>query len=78
MARTRRLPRTGMAWVNQIFQAGQVAQGNIIRRSTRSVSKYTSPELLEQAVRARGFHMAVIGAQYVIVCNTQEGIKVIC
>ena len=74
----KRAPRTGMAWINQVFQAGQVAQGNIVRRSMHSVSKYASPQLLETAVRARGFHMALIGAQYVILCDTKGGIQVVC
>jgi len=67
-----------MAWINQVFQAGQVAQGNIVRRSMHSVSKNASPELLEQAVKSRGFHMALIGTQYVILCDKKGGIQVVC
>jgi hypothetical protein len=67
-----------MAWINQIFQSGQVAQGNIVRRSMHSVSKCASPELLERAVRDKGFHMALIGAQYVILCDKKGGIQVVC
>ena len=73
-----RLPRTGQAWINQVFLAGQVAEGNIVRRSMHTVSKYASPELLEQAVKDRGFHMALIGGQYVILCDTKGGIQVVC
>ena len=66
------------AWINQIFRAGQVNQGNVVRRSMHCVAQYASAEELGQEVRARGFHMALIGEQYVIVCNKQGGIQIIC
>ena len=70
--------RTGQAWIDQVFKSGQAAKGNIVRRSMHSVSKCASPELLEKAVRAREFHMALIGNQYVIVCNRAGAIQIIC
>ena len=66
------------AWINQIFQAGQVNAGNVVRRSVASVEKYTKKGELKREVEARGFHMAVIGDQYVIVCNKDGAIKVKC
>lgn len=78
MAKGGRRIRTGQAWIDQVFKAGQVSQGNIVRRSMHSVARFASPELLERAVRQRGFHMALIGNQYVIVCNTAGNIQIVC
>jgi hypothetical protein len=77
MARTTRR-RTPQAWLNQIFQAGQATQGNIVRRSMATVQQYAGAQALEAEVHRRGFHMAVIGDQYVIVCNRAGTINVVC
>jgi hypothetical protein len=66
------------AWIDQIWQAGQVNQGNVVRRSVHSVMTYSSPRHLENEVRIRGFHMAVIGDKYVIVCNHNGTINIVC
>lgn len=66
------------AWINQIFRAGQVNEGNVVRRSMHDVAKYASAAQLEAEVRARGFHMALIGEQYVIVCNPAGALHLIC
>ncbi len=66
------------AWINQIFAAGQVNQGNVVRRSMHDVAKYASPQALEAAVKAKGYHMALIGNQYVIVCNPNGAIQIVC
>ena len=66
------------AWINQIFRAGQATQGNIVRRSMASVKNYASPSELRKAVKSKKFHMAVIGDQYVIVCNKNGTIHVVC
>ena len=66
------------AWINQIFRAGQVNAGNVVRRSMHDVARYASVAELEREVRARGFHMALIGEQYVIVCNPAGGMQIIC
>ena len=73
-----RLPRTGRAWIEQAFGAAQVREGNIVRRSMHSVAQVASPELLEQIVKERGFHMALIGNQYVILCDPDGQMKIIC
>jgi hypothetical protein len=65
-------------WLNQIWSAGQVAKGNVVRRSLRSVMRYSSRPELENEVRSRGFHMALIGDQCVIICDKEGGINVIC
>jgi len=67
-----------IAWLNQIWQAGQVNEGNVVRRSMLSVATYSSPQDLENEVRARGFHMALIGSQYVIVCNPNGALNLVC
>jgi hypothetical protein len=74
----RRRIRTGRAWIEQVFSAAQVRQGNIVRRSMHSVSRCASPELLEQIVKERGFHMALIGNQYVILCDPDGQMKIVC
>lgn len=66
------------AWINQIFRAGQVNEGNVVRRNMHDVARYASAEELEREVRARGFHMALIGQQYVIVCNPAGAMQLIC
>ena len=56
------------AWIEQIFDAGQVARGNVVRRCVHDVEKYASFSDLLGAVKSRGFHMAVIGDQCVVLC----------
>jgi hypothetical protein len=57
------------AWINQIFRAGQVNKGNIVRRSRDDVWKYASLQMLIYEVSRRGFTMLRIGDQYIIICN---------
>ena len=57
------------AWIEQIFQAGQAGEGNIVRRSRADVEKYASVEELVEAVTSRGFHLIEIGTQLVVICN---------
>jgi hypothetical protein len=66
------------AWIDQIFTAGQVNKGNIVRRSMHSVSANASAKALKREVRKRGFHMAVVGDQYIVVCNKTGTIHVVC
>ena len=66
------------AWIEQIFQAGQVAKGNIVRRCIYDVEKYATFDELVESVKSRGFHMAVIGDQCVILCNVNGTINVVC
>lgn len=66
------------AWIGQIFTAGQVNKGNVVRRNMLDVAKYASPQALEAAVRERGFHMARVGGQYIIVCNCDGEIAIVC
>ncbi len=67
-----------MSWISDIFRAGQANAGNVVRRSMHDVTKYGGVTKLEKEVRARGFHMALIGEQFVIVCNQAGGIQIIC
>jgi len=66
------------AWTDQIWLAGQANKGNVVRRSMKSVMAYSSPRELEIEVRRRGYHMAVMGDQYVIVCNISGTIHLVC
>ncbi len=65
------------AWVNQIFRAGQAHQNGIVRRSARSVRRYTSEEELERAVRKRGFHLVRSRGQYIVFCH-RGNFRLIC
>jgi 2-polyprenyl-3-methyl-5-hydroxy-6-metoxy-1,4-benzoquinol methylase len=69
---------TTNAWLDQVFAAGQVAKGNVVRRSIRDVEKYSSEAELKAAVRQNGFHLAKIGSQYVILCNPPGALEIIC
>jgi hypothetical protein len=66
------------AWTDQIWLAGNVNQGSVVRRNTQSVMIYSSHKELEREVRTRGFHMAVTGGQYVIVCDPAATIHITC
>jgi hypothetical protein len=55
-------------WLRQLFKAGEVAKGNIVRRKKSTVEKYTSMNDLLAEVRRRNFHLIETGEQ-VIVCN---------
>ena len=57
------------AWLNAIFNAGQVNKGNIVRRRKRDVNRYASMADLEAEGRRRGFHLVEIGDQVVVICN---------
>lgn len=65
------------AWINDIFKAASVKNGNIVRRKVADVKKLGSADDLIQEVKNRGFHMVEIGDQYVIICNPGN-MKVIC
>jgi hypothetical protein len=57
------------AWLKQVFAAGQVAKGNIVRRKKTSVARYSSMKDLIAEVKKRDFHMVETGDQVIIICN---------
>jgi phage baseplate assembly protein gpV len=57
-------------WIKQIFQAGQVAKGNIVRRKKSSVTRYATLAQLEAEVRKRKFHLIETGDQVIVICNS--------
>ena len=57
------------AWINQVFSAGQVNKGNVVRRSRRTVERYTTFTELKAEVERRGFHLIETGDQLIIICN---------
>ena len=65
-------------WLKQLFVAGQVAKGNIVRRCISDVEKYSSMAALVAAVKMHGFHLAIIGDQAVVVCNSGGVISIVC
>ena len=58
------------AWINQIFKAGQVSKGNLVRRQKKDVRRFASMAELETEVERRGFHMIETGDQVVVICNS--------
>ena len=57
------------AWIDQIFEAEQAANGNVVRRSVDDVSKYASEEELIEEVKKRGYHLVKCADQFLIICN---------
>lgn len=64
-------------WIDQIFAAGEVAKGNIVRRKVASVERYASIAELEAEVRRRGFHMIRTGEQVIVICNAGQ-VTMVC
>ncbi len=60
------------AWINQIFKAGQVSKGNLVRRQKKDVRRLASMADLEREVRRRGFHLIETGDQVVVICNAGD------
>ncbi len=65
------------AWIEQIFYAGQVNKGNVVRRAIKDVAKLATISELESEVKARGFHMVQINDQFVIICNKHGEVKIL-
>ena len=66
------------AWISDIWRAGQVNKGGIVRRNIHTVAANGGVAKLEQEVKARGFHMARIGEQYLIMCDPKGTMQIIC
>jgi hypothetical protein len=64
-------------WISQIFRAGAVNKGGIVRRSKVDVVRNGGYKALLTAVKQRGFHLVRTGGQYVVICNKGQ-IKVLC
>lgn len=63
------------AWLDQVFQAGQVDRGGVVRRSVHDVEQYTSLTEVVWEAKRRNFHVIETGDQIVILCH--EGSLVI-
>ena len=69
------------AWIAQIFSSIAARNEGIVRRRVADVLRFSptnSPIELEEAVRARGFHMLLSGDQYVIVCSRTGVLQIVC
>jgi hypothetical protein len=58
------------AYINAIFDAKAVRTGDIVRRKIEDVERYASSRYLVEEVARRGFHLLVVGSQYIIICNS--------
>jgi hypothetical protein len=66
------------SWIAQIFRSRAARNGGIVRRRVSDVKHFSSPGELEHAVRARGFHMLLSRDQYVIFCNSEGVLQIVC
>ena len=64
-------------WIRDIFRAGAVNKGGIVRRSRKTVRKNGGYKALLREVKRRKFHLIRTGGQYVIVCNKGQ-VKMLC
>lgn len=71
------MKKNGIEWIEQIFKAGKVNEGSVVWRGIDVVAKHASADELVTAVNKRGFHLAVVGTEYVIICNMKGSINVI-
>ena len=66
------------AWINQIFKAGAVAKGGVVRRNLSDVIKYAgSPQALLVEVKRRNYHLVQTGNQLIVICNSGD-VKIHC
>jgi hypothetical protein len=65
------------AWLAQIFDAQEVKNGGVVRRSVEDVKKYASHDELIKAVKAQEFHLIQTGNQYVVLCHKGD-IRIFC
>ena len=56
-------------WINDIFRAGAVNKGGIVRRSRKDVQKYGGYKALLSEVKKRKFHLIRTGKQYIVIFN---------
>jgi len=66
-----------MTWIRDIFKAGAVNKGGIVRRSKKDVMNHGGYVALRHEVKKRGFHMIRTGGQYVVICNKGD-FKLLC
>lgn len=69
MAKKSKIPK-GRSWLEQIFDAKQIAKNGLVRRSVDDVHENASFEILQEMTIENGFHLIETGGQYVILCNT--------
>ena len=65
------------AWMRRLFAAGQVNQGNVVRRNVADTHRNTTVRELKREVKRRGFHLVRTGTQYIVVCN-KGVLRVLC
>lgn len=56
-------------WIKDIFRAGAVNKGGIVRRSKETVERNGGYIALLEEVKRRRFHLIRTGGQYVVICN---------
>ncbi|AWP23262.1 N-(5'-phosphoribosyl)anthranilate isomerase [Acidiferrobacter sp. SPIII_3] len=56
-------------WINNIFRAGAVNKGGVVRRQKADVLKNGGYKALLKEVKKRHFHLLRTGGQYIIICN---------
>ncbi|MDR6691328.1 hypothetical protein J2X55_002240 [Microbacterium sp. 1154] len=57
------------AWVDQMFAAGQVAVGGVVRRSVNDVIDQGAFDEIVQRAKDNGWHVIETGGQIVVLCH---------
>ncbi|MEW1705937.1 hypothetical protein AB0230_01740 [Microbacterium sp. NPDC089190] len=57
------------AWVDQIFGAGQVGSGGVVRRNVADVAAYGAFDEIVDRAKANGWHVIETGNQIIVLCH---------
>lgn len=57
------------AWIEQLFQAAQVANGGVVRRSRDTVDEYASLEEVIAEAKKKKWHVIETGGQVLVLCH---------
>lgn len=58
-------------WLAQVFAAGEVRRGGVIKRQIRDVERLCGREAFLAEIRRRGFQAVQNGRHFVVFCNRQ-------
>ncbi len=64
-------------WLDQVFEAGQVNAGGVVRRSISDVDRLVGIDVFVDECRRRGYHVIETGDQMVILCH-EGGMTIHC
>lgn len=59
-----------MSWLRQLFRAGAVNRGGIVRRKKSDVERMVGLDAVIEYAQQRQFHVVETGDQIIVVCNS--------